>query len=94
MMWRRLKIFVRHRETCTLHPAVMIAIAVLVSSPVAAAPISVRFTEGVTHGYLIVHSAAGKMLGEGELTQVVKEEVWSKARWSSVLRTVLCTMRP
>ena len=68
-----LKIFVRNREFCTII-AIMIAIAVLANSPADAAPVPVRFSEGVTHGYLLVRSLAGETIGRGELTQVVKEE--------------------
>jgi hypothetical protein len=50
----------------------VIAIAVL-SAPVDAAPVVVRFSEGVTHAYLIVRSLVGEIIGQGELTQVVKE---------------------
>ncbi len=32
-----------------------------------------RFPEGVTHGFLLVRSLAGEILGQGEMTQVVKE---------------------
>ena len=49
------------------------AIAALVSAPVDAAPVAVRFPEGVTHGFLLVRSLAGEILGQGEMTQVVKE---------------------
>jgi hypothetical protein len=48
-------------------------IAALVSTSVNAAPVAVRFSEGVTHGFLLVRSLAGEILGQGELTQVVKE---------------------
>jgi hypothetical protein len=37
------------------------------------APVSVRFPEGLTHGFLLVRSAAGDIVGHGELTQTVKE---------------------
>jgi hypothetical protein len=37
------------------------------------APITVRFTEGLTHGFLLVRSVAGEIIGHGELTQIVKE---------------------
>ena len=65
-------IFVDHRVTggCL---AVIMVIVVLVSTPVNAAPVAVRFSEGVTHGFLLVRSLAGEILGQGELTQVVKE---------------------
>ena len=51
----------------------MIAIAALVSVPVDAAPVAVRFSEGVTHAFLLVRSLVGEIIGQGELTQVVKE---------------------
>jgi hypothetical protein len=37
------------------------------------APVSVRFPEGLTHGFLLVRSAAGDIVAYGELTQTVKE---------------------
>ncbi len=38
-----------------------------------ARPIAVRFLEGLSHGFLLVRSSAGEIIGEGELTQVMKE---------------------
>jgi len=67
-----LKTFVSHREACTCL-AVIIVIAALVYSPADAAPVAVRFPEGVTHGFLLVRSLAGEIIGQGEMTQVVKE---------------------
>ena len=61
-----------HRGGCTCFAAVIV-IAALMYSHVDAAPIAVRFSEGVTHGYLLVRSLAGKTIGQGELTQVVTE---------------------
>ena len=52
---------------------VIMALAVLVSTPVNAAPIAVRFPEGMTHGFLLVRSLSGEILGQGEMTQVLKE---------------------
>src|SRR4029077_6769981 len=52
---------------------VVMVFAALVSTPVVAAPVAVRFPEGVTHGFLLVRSLAGEILGQGEMTQVVKE---------------------
>jgi hypothetical protein len=49
------------------------ALAALTYSSVAAAPVAVRFPEGGTHGFLLVRSLAGEMIGQGEITQVVKE---------------------
>ena len=67
-----LKALVGHRGGCTCLAA-FIVIAALGYAPVNAAPIAVRFSEGVTHGYLLVRSLAGKTIGQGELTQVVNE---------------------
>jgi hypothetical protein len=64
--------FLNQRRIYTALAAILV-IAVLASSSAYAAPIEVRFSEGVTHGYLLVHSLAGKIIGQGELTQVVKE---------------------
>jgi hypothetical protein len=43
-------------------------------SPASAAPVAVRFPEGVAHGYFLVRSLVGETMGQGELTQVLKEE--------------------
>ena len=40
-----------------------------------ARPIAVRFLEGLTHGFLLVRSSAGEIIGDGEVTQVMKEGV-------------------
>jgi hypothetical protein len=41
------------------------------ASPAAhAEPVAVRFIEGVTRGYLVVHALDGKSLGQGDLTQL------------------------
>jgi hypothetical protein len=69
----RLKTFLGHREVSTCLAVIMV-IAALVSVPVDAAPVPVRFPEGVTHGFLLVRSLVGEIIGHGELTQVVKEE--------------------
>ena len=69
----RLKTFLGRRGAGTCL-AVLMVIAALVSVPVDAAPVAVRFPEGVTHGFLLVRSLAGEILGQGEMTQVVKEE--------------------
>jgi hypothetical protein len=53
--------------------AVLMVIAALVSTPADAAPVAVRFPEGIAHGFLLVQSLAGEIIGQGEMTQVVKE---------------------
>ena len=64
--------FVGHRAVgaCV---ALITVIAALLSTPVNAAPVAVRFSEGMTHGFLLVRSLAGEILGRGEMTQVIKE---------------------
>lgn len=68
----RLNIFVGYRAigACV---AVIMVIAALAPAPIDAAPIAVRFPEGIAHGFLLVRSLAGETIGQGEITQVVKE---------------------
>ena len=66
-----------HRRGTAAHAlllclAVLMVLAALIA-PVAAAPVSVRFSEGVTHGFLLVRSLAGDIVGHGEITQMVSE---------------------
>ena len=70
-MWFRLKTFLDPRDAICF--AVIMVFAALVSVPVVAAPIAVRSPEGATHGFLLVRSLAGEIIGQGEMTQVVKE---------------------
>jgi hypothetical protein len=63
---------VGHRRAGTGLAVIMVVVA-LVSLPVHAAPVAVRFPEGVTHGFLLVRSLVGEIIGQGEMTQVVKE---------------------
>jgi hypothetical protein len=64
---------------CFVHRAAWIAVSViiaiisLVCSLADAAPIAVRFPEGIAHGFLLVRSSLGEVIGHGEMTQVVKE---------------------
>jgi hypothetical protein len=52
---------------------VMIILIAAASTTVYAGPVSVRFPEGMTHGFLLVRSLAGEILGQGEMIQVLKE---------------------
>lgn len=70
-MSSRLKIFVGYSPVCRC--LVVMVMAAVVSSPANANPIAVRFSEGVTHGFLLVRSLAGEIIGQGEVTQVAKE---------------------
>jgi hypothetical protein len=36
-------------------------------------PVTVRYPEGLTHGFLLVRSTGGEIVAHGELTQIVKE---------------------
>ena len=67
-----LKTFLGPRDVSTCF-AFIFVIAALVSTSVEAAPIAVRFPEGMAHGFLLVRSLAGEIIGQGEMTQVVKE---------------------
>ena len=67
----RLKFFMGYRAA-VLYLGIIIML-VTVSTPVYAGPISVRFPEGMTHGFLLVRSLAGEILGQGEMIQVLKE---------------------
>ena len=71
-MMSSLKTFLGHRNANRCF-AIIILIAVLTYSPADASSIPVRFPEGVTHGFLLVRSLAGEIIGQGEMTQVAKE---------------------
>ena len=60
--------------------AVLLTMMALTPRGVSAAPVPVRFPEGLTHGFLLVRSAAGDIVGHGELTQVVKEGGLAESR--------------
>ena len=72
MMSFGLKTFLGHRGA-GICCAIVMVIGVLVSFHVAAAPVAVRLSEGTTPGFLLVRSLAGEVIGQGEMTQVVKE---------------------
>src|SRR5262245_31771563 len=53
--------------------SILLSTSALIPKGAESAPVTVRFTEGLTHGFLLVRSAAGDVVGHGELTQIVKE---------------------
>ena len=63
-----------YRASCTSMVAILVLITLFVYSPANAAPVAVRFLEGVAHGYFLVRSFVGETIGQGELSQVLKEE--------------------
>jgi hypothetical protein len=67
-----LKMMANH---CAVAPAVAVIMTITAAAcpPAEAARIAVRFPEGVAHGFLLVRSPAGEIIGQGEMTQVVKE---------------------
>lgn len=69
----RPNIFMGHRAAGAGFAAIIAVVAVLMSTPVHAAPVAVRFPEGITHGFLLVRSLAGEILGQGEMIQAFKE---------------------
>jgi hypothetical protein len=46
----------------------------LQASPALAAPVTVRYLEGVTHGFLVLRGPGGETLAEGDLLQVARPE--------------------
>ena len=67
-----LSTIVGYRSVCASCVIVMV-LSVVLYSPASAAPVAVRFPEGVTHGFLLVRSLAGEVIGQGEVTQMTKE---------------------
>jgi len=63
-------ILVSHRASWACL-AVLVVLVTLTPSSSDAAPIAVRFPEGIAHGFLLVRSLAGEIIGQGEMTQVV-----------------------
>jgi hypothetical protein len=73
----------RRTMSCRLHTvgrrragiglAALMALAVFTYPSAEAAPVAVRFSEGVAHGFLLVRSLTGEIIGQGEMTQVVQE---------------------
>ena len=52
--------------------AILMAVVLMHSGVLSAAPVSVRHVEGTTHGFLVLRNEQGKEIAEGELTQIVK----------------------
>src|SRR5688500_1400214 len=60
------------------------------SSPLAAAPVAVRFVEGAVHGFLALRTLDGILVAPGELLQVVRGgEVQSRMVFRFKDRSVL-----
>jgi len=55
--------------------SVAVLAAMVVWLPAHAAPVPVRFTEGLMHGYPVLRSAKGERLAAGEITQVARGDV-------------------
>jgi hypothetical protein len=53
--------------------AVLLTSALLLASPVLSqSPVTVLYTEGVVHGFLVVRTLEGNDVGEGDVTQVAR----------------------
>ncbi len=61
----------RRRPLAVLGPLALI-ILLLWPGPLAAAPIPVRFVEGVSHGFLVLRTLKGELIAPGELIQVTR----------------------
>ena len=57
---------------CAVLLALLLALAP--AAPVAAQPVSVRFTESVTHGFLVMKDARGDAIAHGQYMQYPKGE--------------------
>ncbi|HJR04410.1 MAG TPA: hypothetical protein VKA83_22400 [Methylomirabilota bacterium] len=65
----------RSGRVCLGSLVLAVVLSVASASPEAlAGPVAVRYTEGVTHGFLTLRSPAGDLLAEGDLLQVVRPE--------------------
>src|SRR5688572_10751747 len=71
--WRPSPERVRSGLFCGCVLAVWVAALVLTPRYVQASPVAVRFPEGLTHGFLVVKSLVGDVIGHGELTQRIKD---------------------
>src|SRR5580765_4746140 len=61
-----------------MHRVPLLAVLVLVVDVAHAAPISVRYAEGVTRGYMLLRDTHGKILANGDLIQVAKGDAIEK----------------
>ena len=59
-------LFTRAATLCLL----VLVTVLLWLCPVSAAPVSVRFVEGVTHGFLVLRTVNGELIASGDLLQV------------------------
>jgi hypothetical protein len=62
-------LFVAKAVSCALP---VLAMALLWPWPIAAAPVAVRFAEGVTHGFLQLHTVDGGLIASGDLLQIAR----------------------
>src|SRR5947209_17968758 len=60
------KSFPRAAPLCSL----VLVTVLLWLRPASAAPVSVRFVEGVTHGFLVLRTADGVLIASGDLLQL------------------------
>ena len=56
-----------------VHGLLGVTMVLLWTWPLAAAPITVRFAEGVTHGFLLLRTVDGKLIASGDLVQVARD---------------------
>src|SRR5688572_14529628 len=52
--------------------ALFLCAGLLISNPVAAEPVAVRYSEGLVHGFLVLRTLSGQTLADGELLQVAR----------------------
>ncbi len=72
MSLRRGRAGIRRLSGSLLLVLAPLSLLLLGSGSAGAAPVRVRFAEGVAHGFLAVHSTKGQLLASGDLLQVAK----------------------
>jgi hypothetical protein len=88
------RIEVSARSPATL-AVLVVAGWLLWAPPLAAAPVPVRFAEGVTHGFLLLRTVGGVLIATGDLLQVSRDidDVPAFVRFEGPLATMGPTWR-
>jgi hypothetical protein len=89
-----LRVFIYRKRLCRIAlSGLLILVTVLLSlRQVTAAPVAVRFVEGVTHGFLVLRNLNGGLLASGDLLQVQRGD-GSRVAWYSASRMARYTTR-
>src|ERR1700757_655591 len=73
--------------------AILVAcVALLQPGAMAAAPVAVRHTEGLVHGFLVLRTLSGDTLADGDLIQIARG--YRVVGWYSTSRMARSTTKP